>query len=115
MLRLKAGRSVDAARQQIAEEIESIVNDLQTRRELVNSRREATRLAHALLRDEEARYQHGQSTRTDLIRAQTAVAERELEEIQAIVEFNVDMARFHRLKGTYLEHNNIEIEAVPGN
>jgi len=115
LLRMQTGGNIADLRQQVVEQVEGTVRDLRSRRELIKARRQATELARALLKDEEARYEHEQSTRTDVLVAQTSLAERELEEIQAIIELNINLARFHRVKGTYLEHNNIEIEAVAGN
>jgi len=114
LVREQTQRSISDLRQQIALEIKRIADDLRRDRGLITTARKAKDLANREYLDEKARYESQRSTRVDLLQAQTRLVARELEEIRAVVGFNVDLARLHRLQGTYLEHHKIEITAVPG-
>lgn len=113
--REQVSRGVADARQQIVLEVTRVIDDLRTDRERIRAAREASRLARERLRDEEALYRSERSTRTDLLQAQTNVAERELDEIRAVIRLNIDQARLLRAQGTFLEQNKVEIASVPGN
>jgi len=111
--RQQAALSVADLRQQIVLEVVRAIDDLRTSREEINAAREATRLARERLKDEEALYRNERSTRTDVLQAQTALAEAELNDIRAIIGFNINKSSLGRLRGTYLEMNRIEV-AEPG-
>ena len=109
LLRHQRRRTVLDLRQQIALEIKRLADDIQRDLALIRSARKAKDLALKEYRDERARYESQRSTRIDLLQAQTRLAERELDEIRAVVTYNVDLARWYRIQGIYLEHNRIEI------
>ena len=108
-------RSIGDLRQQIVGEVVRILDDAGSDHAQITAAREATRLAQERLADEEALYRNERSTRTDVLQAQTDVAERELDEIRAIISYNINISRFYRLEGAYLEQNRIVIENVAGN
>jgi outer membrane protein len=108
-------RSIADLQEQIILDVRNIVRAAATDHAKLDAARNAVRLSAARLANEEKLYNNERSTRTDVLQAQTDLAESELNEIRAIISLNVDIARFFRLQGTYLERNRIAIDEAPGN
>ena len=75
---------------------------------------ETTRLSRELgqenLRNQEARYEFGLTTLTDLIDFQTRLLEADFAELSAIKDYNNSLSRLRLVEGTLLDHYNIEVE-----
>jgi outer membrane protein TolC len=94
--------------QQVVRDVKDTMRALDTSYELIGAARSARRAAadrlRVLLADEKLDPQS-----VDLkLRAHETLAAAEIQEVQAIADYNVALARYYQAQGTLLEHNGID-------
>lgn len=105
----QARRSLDQAMQQVILEVNSSIREVETNLEEIGATREARMAAKDTLAGEQARYDVGDVTNEELLRAQRDLEEAERNELQAITRLNVSAMRLERAKGSLLDYDNIHL------
>jgi outer membrane protein len=84
---------------------------------LIGATRAARRAAADNLRNLEVKERSGQALTPEFIdqklRSQDRVADAEMQEIQALTQYNASIAKLYQTMGTLLEHNKIELKPDP--
>jgi outer membrane protein len=91
-------------------EIKQAVNNLVTDLKSVDARRLARELEEENLRNQQARYDVGLATTKDLLDFQDRLTQARFLEIQALTQYNTDLAQMRRVDGSLLNARNVYIE-----
>jgi outer membrane protein len=91
-------------------EIKQAVNNLVTDLKSVDARRLARELEEENLRNQQARYDVGLATTKDLLDFQDRLTLARFTEIQALTQYNTDLAQMRRVDGSLLTARNIFVE-----
>jgi outer membrane protein TolC len=62
-----------------------------------------------MVRGEQRRFELGQTTNDDVLRAQETLAQAERDYIKALLNFNLALVSLERAKGTLLETQGVEV------
>jgi outer membrane protein TolC len=92
-------------------EIKVAVSNLDTDLKSIEARRIARELAGENLRNQQARYDVGLATTKDLLDFQNLYTLSQLQEVQALTQYNSDLAELRRVEGTLLEARNVVVES----
>ncbi len=95
--------------QQILLEIENAVNSVGTDHQRVQAYQAARELAEKKLAGEEKKLQVGMSTNYIVLQYQRDLANARSAELQALIDYNLSLARLDRALGTSLENKSIRI------
>ena len=95
-------------------DVKSALRNLQTSWKLIATFRDARRAAAENLRALQARKDSGIELTPEFLLSeeldtQQRVAQSELQELQALVDYNIALIQLHQATGTLLEHNNVEL------
>ena len=105
----QAKRSLDQAMQQVILEVNTAIREVETNVQEIAATREARLAAKDTLDGEQARYDAGDVTNEELLRAQRDLEEAQRNEIQAITRLNVSVMQLERAKGSLLDYDNIRV------
>jgi outer membrane protein len=103
--------SLRQLQENITLEIKTAVSNLQTDQQSIEARRIARELAGENLRNQQARYDVGLATTKDLLDFQNLYTLARLQEVQALTQYNSDLAELRRVEGTLLDAHNVVIES----
>jgi len=95
--------------QDVILEVNTAIREVETNLQEIVATREARIASKDTLDGEQARYDVGDVTNEELLRAQRDFEEAERNELQAITLLNVAVVRLERAKGTLLDYNNIHL------
>jgi len=104
-----AVRQREDTRQQILLEVSQAVRDVAAAEESILATRAAREAAEQTLRDQRANVAAGAALQKDLLEAQRDLADAKVDEIRAMANYMIALARLERAKGTLLAYNNIEV------
>jgi outer membrane protein TolC len=93
-------------------EIKTAVNNLESGLKSVEATRIARELAEENLRNQQARYDVGLATTKDILDFQDQLTLARFREIEALTQYNTDVAQMRRVEGTLLAARNIMIEEL---
>ncbi|MFQ5668523.1 MAG: TolC family protein [Candidatus Binatia bacterium] len=93
-------------------EVKTAVSNLRTDLQSIEATRIARELAEENVRNQQARYDVGLATTKDLLDFQDKLTQARFAEVQALTQYNTDLAELHRVDGTLLSARNILIERV---
>jgi outer membrane protein len=111
--RVQREQAMGVYRQRVADvalEVGQALGDVASNMKRIEASRVARELAEENLRNQTRRYEVGMVTTTDLIRFQNEVANAQLVEIQAIIDYNNSTTALDRAKGDLLQRFNVEVE-----
>jgi outer membrane protein TolC len=103
--------SLQQLQETVTLEIKQAVSNLETDLKSIDARRIARELAGENLRNQQARYDVGLATTKDLLDFQNLYTLAQLQEVQALTQYNSDLAELRRVEGTLLEAHNIAVES----
>jgi outer membrane protein TolC len=106
--------SLQQLQESITLEIKQAVSNLETALKSIEARRIARELAGENLRNQQARYDVGLATTKDLLDFQNLYTLAQLQEVQALTQYNSDLAELRRVEGTLLESHNVVVESETG-
>ena len=95
--------------QQIFLEIKMAVRAVQTNYQRVEAYRAARELAQKKLEAEEEKFKVGLSTNYFILQYQRDLANAQITELKAVVDYNISLAYLSRVQGTSLEEQNINV------
>lgn len=95
--------------QDVILEVNTAVRQVETTLEEIAATREARIAAQDTLDGEQARYEVGDVTNEELLRAQRDLEEAERNELRSVTAFNTAIINLERAKGTLLDYNNITV------
>ncbi len=95
---------------QITLEVSTEIGNVTSNFKRIQTTRLSRELAQENLRIQEARYQAGLLSQTDLIDFQTRLVEAEGAEIKAITDYNNSLSKLRLVEGTLLDHYNVKFE-----
>lgn len=101
--------SLDDLTQQVILEVNTAIREVETNLKEIEATREARIAAKDTLDGEQARYDVGDVTNEELLRAQRDLEEAERNELQAVTRLNVAIIAVERAKGSLLEYNNVHV------
>jgi outer membrane protein TolC len=104
--------SLRQLQENITLEIKTAVGNLETDLKSIEARRIARELAGENLRNQQARYDVGLATTKDLLDFQNLYTLAQLQEVQALTQYNSDLAELRRVEGTLLESHNVVVESA---
>lgn len=93
-------------------EIKTAVTDLLTDLKTIDATRIARELEEENVRNQYARYEVGLATTKDLLDYLERLTRAQFREVQALTEYNSDLARMRRVEGTLLTARNVLVERV---
>ena len=96
------------AREQVVSEVYLAEKGIRLSREEIESAKVTKEATERVVVGETARFELGQSTNEELLRAQDSLAAAEREVARAVVSYNVGLAALSRARGTMLEEMGIE-------
>lgn len=102
-------RQLDNISQDVMLDVNTAIREIETNWEEVLATREARVAAKDTLDGEQSRYDVGDVTNEELLRAQRDLEEAERNELRAITRFNITLVNLERVKGTLLKYNGIEV------
>ena len=102
---LKAEQTAD----QVMEEVSLAVRAVLQGRDEVEATSKAVTAARQAVAGENVRYELGQVTNEELLRAQDTLASAERDHLQAVLNFNLALAELERTQGTLMEDHGIEV------
>lgn len=105
----QAMRSLDNLTQDVILEVNTAIREIETNLEEIVATREARIAAKDTLDGEQARYDVGDVTNEELLRAQRDFEEAERNELQTLTRLMVAIVHLERAKGTLLEYDNIHV------
>jgi outer membrane protein TolC len=91
-------------------EITQAVNNLKAFLKAIEATRIARELAEENVRNQQARYDVGLATTKDLIDFQDRLTQAEREEVIALANYNIEIARWRFAEGTLLESRNVRLD-----
>lgn len=95
--------------QDVILEVNTAIRQVETALEEISATREARVAAQDTLDGEQARYDVGDVTNEELLRAQRDLEEAVRNELRAVTAFNKAVIALERAKGTLLDYNNITV------
>ncbi len=98
--------------QQIFLEIKTAVRDVQTNYKRVQAYRVARELAEKKLEAEEEKLKIGLSTNFFVLQYQTDLANAQSQELKAIIDYNLSLARLKKAMGVSLEERKIKVSEI---
>ncbi len=113
LLRNQADKRIDRLRQQILVLVDNGARRIQTDWERIEAARKAREITRRSLRGEEKRLELGTTSSFVVLRLQSDLAEADVRELQAIVDYNQSLAEYDRILGITLERHNVETRAGP--
>ena len=99
--------------QQIFLEVKTAVRAVETNYQRVQAYRAARELAEKKLEAEEEKFKVGLSTNYFILQYQRDLADAQIMELRASVDYNISLANLYRVQGTGIEAQNIGIEYRP--
>jgi outer membrane protein TolC len=99
--------------QQIFLEVKTAVRAVETNYQRVQAYRAARELAEKKLEAEEEKFKVGLSTNYFILQYQRDLADAQIMELRASVDYNISLANLYRVQGTGVEAQNIGIEYRP--
>lgn len=96
------------SREQVANEVHISIKNIRLARDEILSAKATVEAAKTLVVGETVRFELGQSTSDDLLRAQDQLGSAEREYARALASYNVNVAALRRAEGTILEEMRIE-------
>jgi outer membrane protein len=105
----KAHCRLENLEQDIILQVNTAIREVETSVEEIAATREARIAAKDTLDGEQARYDVGDVTNEELLRAQRDLEEAERNEMQAVTRLMVSIIQVERAKGSLLDYNNIHI------
>jgi len=99
--------------QQVVKDVKDTMRALDTSYEVIGATRSARRAAAERLRVLEAQEDLTPDFVDLTLRAQDTLAAAEIQEIQAMSDYNTAIARYYQAMGTLLERNGIEVDETP--
>ena len=109
-LRLAKARDILATQEmEISHEVAHAIQCLTSQYAIAQTNFYRRRAARDRLRVNEAKYEVGQGTLDEVLRAQASVADAEIAFFTAMVEYSKALADLHFRKGTLLSYNNVQL------
>ena len=102
-------KNLEKVTEDVILEVNTALREQETNLEEISATRDARLAAKDTVDGEEARYEVGDVTNEELLRAQRDLEEAERNEVQAITRFNVSLVKLEQAKGTLLDYNNIHV------
>ncbi|MFO7980340.1 MAG: TolC family protein [Candidatus Aminicenantes bacterium] len=96
--------------QQIFLEVKTAVRAVQTNYQRVQAYKAARELAQKKLEAEEEKFKVGLSTNYFILQYQRDLADAQIMELRAMVDYNISLANLYRVQGTGIDAQNIDIE-----
>jgi outer membrane protein TolC len=96
--------------QQVFLEVKTAVRDVQTNYQRVQAYKAARELAQKKLTAEEEKFKVGLSTNYFILEYQKDLADAQIMELRAMVDYNISLANLYRVQGTGMDAQNIEID-----
>lgn len=90
-------------------EVNTMIREIETNIEEIAATRQAEIAAAETLEGEKARYEVGEVTNTEYLRAQRDFEEAQRNHLQATTRLSVALIRLQRAQGSLLEYNNIHV------
>ncbi|HXQ21977.1 MAG TPA: TolC family protein, partial [Candidatus Acidoferrales bacterium] len=109
----QARLSLQKLEENITLEIKQAVSDLDTDARSIEATRIARELAEENVRNQQARYDVGLATTKDLLDFQDRLTQARDAEVEALTQYNSDLAEMRRVEGTLLSARNVVIERAP--
>ena len=100
--------------QRVLVEIENALANASTAFQRATATREARTYAQAALDAEQKKLENGKSTNFEVLRLQRDLTTARSEEIRAVADYNIALARVAFSEGTTLERRNVTMEVVKG-
>ncbi|HVM96542.1 MAG TPA: TolC family protein, partial [Candidatus Acidoferrales bacterium] len=98
--------------EQVTLEIKTAVSNLQSDLRSIDATRIARQLAEENVRNQKARYDVGLATTKDLLDYADRLTRAQFAEVQALTQYNSDLAEMRRVEGSLLTARNIVLERV---
>jgi outer membrane protein TolC len=108
--KLQAETRVRQAHQVILVEVDDSISQAKSAYERVAATHEAVLFAEAALDAEQKKLDSGKSTSFEVLRLQRDLTSARTEEIRALREYNIALARLHASDGTILQRNRISLQ-----
>ncbi len=105
----QAARELENMTQDVVLEVNTAIREVRTTLEEISATRDARIAARETLEGEQARYDVGEVTNEELLRAQRDYEEAQRNELEAITRFNVAITELERAKGALLHYNNVHV------
>ena len=102
--------SLSQLEENVTLEITQSTNNLKALLKETDATRLARELAAENVHNQQARYDVGLATTKDLIDFQDRLTEAERAEIEALTNYNIELARLHRADGTLLRDRSVLLE-----
>jgi len=102
--------SLSQEEEQVTLEITQSVNNLKAYLKSIEATRIARELAEENVRNQQARYDVGLATTKDLIDFTERLTEAQRAEIEALTNYNIEVARLRRADGTLLRERSVLLE-----
>lgn len=102
--------SLQQLEEQVTLDITQAVNNMKALLRSAEATRIARELAAENVRNQQARYEVGLGTTKDLIDFQDRLTQAERAEIEALSNYNIELARLRRADGTLLRERNVQLE-----
>jgi outer membrane protein TolC len=108
----QSSKSLQKLQEDVTLEIKTAVTNLQTDLKSIDATRIARELAEENLRNQQARYDVGLATTKDILDFQDQLTRARFLEVEALTQYNGDLAEMRRVDGTLLKARNVLIERV---
>jgi outer membrane protein TolC len=112
--REKSELSLANLEQSIRVDVRTAVRNVESGAKRVNAARSSTTLQRKKLEAEQKKFENGMSTSFEVLTFQTDLANAQLAEITALVDYNKALADLERAKGTLLEANGLQLDESVG-
>jgi outer membrane protein len=106
----QASTEVGRLKEQIATEVSQAIREIQLATREIPTTLQAKIASERVVVSENARFELGQKTNEELLRAQDLLAATEQDYVKAIVNYNVSLTSLNRAKGTILKALGIAIQ-----
>jgi len=104
--------SLQQLQESVTLEIKTAVTNIHSDLKSIQATRLARELEEENVRNQQARYNVGLATTKDLLDFQDRLTVAQFNEIQAVTQYNTDLAELHRVEGTLLSARNILLERL---
>jgi outer membrane protein TolC len=101
--------SIESQELVIAQEVRAAARAVETGRKRIEATRVARELAQKRLDAEQKKYDLGMSTSFLIVQAQRDLAQAEVNELTATIDYNKALVAFERARGTLLDRENISV------
>jgi len=99
----------DRILEQIQVEVDLALDEVRLARKEIPSSLQARRSAEQVVNGEHARFELGQTTNEELLRAQDFLGSTEREYMRAVIDYNISLARLGRAQGTLLADMGFQV------